>query len=213
MRPLNTVHRFDPCHACVHTHTIGGGGGGAPAARGAGGGLAGGNGGRGLSGEWGKGGWVCWVVSRGVVGVDVVQNPIELTYGGPTHSSNVSMAADKGEAAEGEEEAAFTPHVTLFKTSKDRDAVAEANKYVRPPTPGFDHLSDPFPPPIPISTKQAESPRAGAAAAGEVHLWPAGAGAEATGGAGMKGWLCRSVGSSVPRLSIYLCTDPWTTNP
>jgi hypothetical protein len=33
--------------------------------------------------------------------------------------------------AAGEEEEEFTPHLTLFKTSKDRDAVMEANKYVR----------------------------------------------------------------------------------
>lgn len=31
---------------------------------------------------------------------------------------------------EEEEEAAFTPHVTLFKTSKGREAVVEANKCV-----------------------------------------------------------------------------------
>jgi hypothetical protein len=29
---------------------------------------------------------------------------------------------------EGQGEEAFTPHVTLFKTSKDRDAVVEANR-------------------------------------------------------------------------------------
>jgi hypothetical protein len=36
---------------------------------------------------------------------------------------------DKEEDEE-EEEEEFTPHVTLFKTSKDRDAVSEANRYV-----------------------------------------------------------------------------------